>query len=76
MDREPEVRKLYEDVGAYLGYGLAQYCEFHLADAIAKEKEAIAAFDSMSASKRKEIQALTDEIEAKTVRHGEAEVEL
>ena len=29
----------------------------------------------MSASKRKEIQALTDEIEAKTVRHGEAEVE-
>jgi len=47
-----------------------------LADATAKEKEAIGAFDSMSASKKKEIQALTDEIEAKTVRHGEAKVEL
>merc|ERR1719420_1895571 len=47
-----------------------------LADATAKEEEAIKAFDAMSAAKAKEMQALTDEIEAKTVRHGEAKVEL
>merc|ERR1711953_296262 len=28
-EKEPEVRKLYETVGVYLGYGLAQYCEFY-----------------------------------------------
>merc|ERR1712185_106643 len=27
--QEPSVRKLYETVGVYLGYGLAQYCEFY-----------------------------------------------
>jgi len=27
--QEPQVRKLYETVGVYLGYGLAQYCEFY-----------------------------------------------
>ena len=27
--KEPEVRKLYEDVGAYLGYRLAPYGEFY-----------------------------------------------
>merc|ERR1719499_2420230 len=47
-----------------------------LADATAKEEDAIKAFDAMSAAKAKEIQALTDEIESKTVRHGEAQVEL
>merc|ERR1719473_372224 len=50
--------------------------EADLADATAKEKESIASFDSMSKAKAKEIQALTEEIEAKTVRHGEAKVEL
>merc|ERR1719392_664374 len=50
--------------------------EADLADATAKEKEAIASFDAMSKAKAKEIQALTDEIESKTVRHGEAKVEL
>merc|ERR1719156_281391 len=50
--------------------------EADLADATAKEKEAIASFESMSKAKAKEIQALTEEIEAKTVRHGEAKVEL
>merc|ERR1711972_39113 len=29
---EPGVRKLYETVGVYLGYGLAQYCEFYKID--------------------------------------------
>merc|ERR1719284_367569 len=47
-----------------------------LADATAKEEEAIKAFDAMSAAKAKEIQALTEEIESKTARHGEAKVEL
>merc|ERR1711971_1523560 len=28
-EQEPTVRKLYETVGVYLGYGLAQYCEFY-----------------------------------------------
>jgi len=30
--QEPQVRKLYETVGVYLGYGLAQYCEFYKID--------------------------------------------
>merc|ERR1719401_3356320 len=30
--KEPEVRKLYETVGVYLGYGLAQYSEFYKID--------------------------------------------
>merc|ERR1719461_192353 len=47
-----------------------------LADATAKEDEAIKAFDAMSKAKAKEIRALTDEIETKTVRHGESKVEL
>merc|ERR550514_911441 len=29
---EPQVRKLYETVGVYLGYGLAQYVEFYKID--------------------------------------------
>merc|ERR1711920_91469 len=28
-DKEPQVRKIYETVGVYLGYALAQYCEFY-----------------------------------------------
>merc|ERR1719326_737775 len=31
-EQEPEVRKLYETVGVYLGYGLAQYSEFYKID--------------------------------------------
>merc|ERR1711879_706006 len=31
-EKEPTVRKLYETVGVYLGYGLAQYCEFYKID--------------------------------------------
>merc|ERR1740123_285063 len=30
--QEPKVRLLYETVGVYLGYGLAQYCEFYKID--------------------------------------------
>jgi predicted NBD/HSP70 family sugar kinase len=30
--QEPQVRKLYETVGVYLGYGLAQYSEFYEID--------------------------------------------
>jgi predicted NBD/HSP70 family sugar kinase len=30
--QEPQVRKLYETVGVYLGYGLAQYSEFYNID--------------------------------------------
>merc|ERR1719214_100059 len=30
--QEPQVRKLYETVGVYLGYGLAQYSEFYPID--------------------------------------------
>merc|ERR1712061_21612 len=30
--QEPKVRKLYETVGVYLGYGLAQYSEFYPID--------------------------------------------
>merc|ERR1711881_190441 len=31
-DKEPEARKIYETVGVYLGYGLAQYMEFYKID--------------------------------------------
>merc|ERR1719436_1209368 len=31
-EQEPEVRKLYETVGVYLGYALAQYSEFYSID--------------------------------------------
>jgi len=31
-EQEPQVRKLYETVGVYLGYGLAQYSEFYKID--------------------------------------------
>merc|ERR1712125_191557 len=31
-EQEPKVRQLYETVGVYLGYGLAQYCEFYKID--------------------------------------------
>jgi len=31
-EQEPKVRKLYETVGVYLGYGLAQYVEFYKID--------------------------------------------
>merc|ERR1712228_1150148 len=31
-EQEPTVRKLYETVGVYLGYGLAQYSEFYKID--------------------------------------------
>jgi len=30
--QEPQVRKIYETCGVYLGYGLAQYCEFYKID--------------------------------------------
>jgi len=30
--KEPQVRKLYETVGVYLGYALAQYSEFYKID--------------------------------------------
>merc|ERR1719473_2087860 len=50
--------------------------EADLADATAKEEEAIKSFDAMSKAKAKEIQALTEEIESKTARHGEAKVAL
>merc|ERR1719424_167681 len=28
-EKEPKVKEIYETVGVYLGYGLAQYCEFY-----------------------------------------------
>merc|ERR1719343_838945 len=28
-EKEPKARQIYETVGVYLGYGLAQYCEFY-----------------------------------------------
>merc|ERR1712003_60012 len=31
-EKEPEVRKIYETVGVYLGYALAQYSEFYKID--------------------------------------------
>jgi len=31
-EKEKEARKIYETVGVYLGYGLAQYCEFYKID--------------------------------------------
>eukprot|EP00457_Paulinella_chromatophora_P021369 gb/GEZN01023771.1/.p1 GENE.gb/GEZN01023771.1/~~gb/GEZN01023771.1/.p1 ORF type:complete len:123 (-),score=22.02 gb/GEZN01023771.1/:110-478(-) len=30
--QEPKVRKIYETIGVYLGYALAQYCEFYKID--------------------------------------------
>merc|ERR1712194_964756 len=45
-----------------------------LADVNAAEEAAIKAFDGLAAAKTKEIQANTDAIEAKTVRHGETGV--
>merc|ERR1719203_151409 len=45
-----------------------------LADVNAAEQAAIEAFDGLAAAKTKEIQANTDAIEAKTVRHGETGV--
>merc|ERR1719191_702321 len=31
-EKEPKVRQIYETVGVYLGYALAQYCEFYKID--------------------------------------------
>merc|ERR1711920_145504 len=31
-EKEPQVRKIYETCGVYLGYALAQYCEFYTID--------------------------------------------
>merc|ERR1711975_47077 len=31
-EQEPQVRKLYETIGVYLGYALAQYSEFYKID--------------------------------------------
>merc|ERR1719203_269455 len=45
-----------------------------LADVNAAEQAAIKAFEGLAAAKTKEIQANTDAIEAKTVRHGETGV--
>merc|ERR1740121_968286 len=46
----------------------------NLAEVNAAEEEAIKAFKGLAAAKSKEIQANTDAIEAKTVRHGETGV--
>merc|ERR1719321_1484036 len=46
------------------------------ADATAEENAAIADFDSLIASKKKEIQALTKAIESKTMRVGELGVKI
>merc|ERR1712190_329568 len=48
--------------------------EKNLAEVNAAEEEAIKAFKGLAAAKSKEIQANTDAIEAKTVRHGETGV--
>merc|ERR1719174_3080968 len=47
-----------------------------LADATSEENSGIASFDSLVASKNKEIQALTKEIESKTMRIGELGVQV
>jgi len=47
-----------------------------LADATAEENSAIEAFDSLVASKKKEIEALTKEVESKTGRIGELGVKI
>merc|ERR1719238_1220683 len=47
-----------------------------LADATAEENEAKASFDSLVASKKKEIEALTKAIESKTARVGELGVKI
>merc|ERR1719356_404868 len=31
-EKEPKVRQIYETCGVYLGYALAQYCEFYAID--------------------------------------------
>merc|ERR1719183_271725 len=48
--------------------------EKSLADVNAAEDAAIKSFEGLAAAKTKEIQANTDAIEAKTVRHGETGV--
>merc|ERR1719378_2056849 len=50
--------------------------EKDLADATAEENSAISNFDSLVASKKKEIEALTKSIESKTSRVGELGVKL
>merc|ERR1719378_593864 len=50
--------------------------EKDLADATAEENSAIANFDSLIASKKKEIEALTKSIESKTQRVGQLGVKL
>jgi len=47
-----------------------------LADATAEENEAIATFNALMSSKKKEVQALTKEIEVKLTRVGELSVEI
>merc|ERR1719163_107858 len=47
-----------------------------LADATSEENSAIASFDSLVASKKKEIEALTKAVESKTMRIGELGVKL
>merc|ERR1719201_1266782 len=46
------------------------------ADATAQENSAISSFDSLVASKKKEIEALTKAIESKTMRIGELGVKI
>merc|ERR1712039_23661 len=50
--------------------------EKDLADATSAENSAIASFESLMASKKKEIDALTKEVESKTARIGELGVKL
>merc|ERR1719378_625713 len=50
--------------------------EKDLADATAEENSAISNFDSLVASKKKEIEALTKSIESKTARVGELGVKI
>merc|ERR1719378_940665 len=50
--------------------------EKDLADATAEENSAISNFDSLVASKKKEIEALTKSIESKTMRVGELGVKI
>merc|ERR1719262_820636 len=47
-----------------------------LADATSEESSAIASFDSLVASKKKEIEALTKAVESKTMRIGELGVKI
>merc|ERR1712242_363354 len=41
--KEPQVRQIYETVGVYLGYALAQYCEFYPIDHFKAVGQCIAA---------------------------------